>query len=57
MHHGGISIRDIAGRPCFVMVDTYNRGTVTGEDIRRSAIELGSRADAVEKLLTGRDEH
>lgn len=57
MHHGGISIRDIGGRPSFVMVDTYARATVTGEDIRRSAIELGSRADAVEKLLTGRDEH
>ena len=55
MHHGGISIRDIGGRPYFVMVDTYPRGTVSGEDIRRSAIELGSRADAVEKLLTGRD--
>jgi eukaryotic-like serine/threonine-protein kinase len=55
MHHGGISIRDIGGRPCFVMVDTYPRATVSGEDIRRSAIELGTRADAVEKRLTGRD--
>ncbi len=55
MHHGGISIRDIGGRPYFVMVDTYPRGTVSGEDIRRSAIELGSRADSVEKLLTGKD--
>ncbi len=55
MHHGGISIRDIGGRPYFVMVDTYPRGTVSGEDLRRSAIELGSRADAVEHLLTGKD--
>lgn len=55
MHHGGISIRDIGGQSYFVMVDTYPRGTVSGEDIRRSAIELGSRADSVEKLLTGRD--
>jgi serine/threonine-protein kinase len=55
MHHGGISIRDIGGRPYFVMVDTYSRATVSGEDIRRSAIELGSRADSVEKQLTGRD--
>lgn len=55
MHHGGISIRDIGGQPYFVMVDTYPRATVSGEDIRRSVIELGSRADSVEKLLTGKD--
>jgi serine/threonine-protein kinase len=57
MHHGGISIRDIDGRPCFVMIDTYPRATVSGEDIRRSAIELGTRADGVEQRLTGRDEN
>lgn len=55
MHHGGISIRDIGGKPYFVMVDTYSRATVSGEDIRRSCIELGSRADNVEQMLTGRD--
>ncbi len=55
MHHGGLSIRDMGGQAYFVMVDTYPRGTVSGEDIRRSVIELGSRADSVEKLLTGRD--
>ena len=37
------------------MVDTYPRGTVSGEDIRRSVIELGCRADFVEERLTGRD--
>lgn len=55
MHHGGISIRDIDGRPCFVMIDTYPRTTVSGEDIRRSAIDLGARADSIENRLTGRD--
>ncbi len=55
MHHGGISIRDIEGRPCFVMIDTYPRATVSGEDIRRSAIDLGARADSIENRLTGRD--
>lgn len=55
MHHGGISIRDIGGCPYFVMIDTYPRGTVSGEDIRRSVIELGSRADSVERQLTGKD--
>ncbi len=55
VHHGGISIRDIEGTPYFVMIDTYPRATVSGEDIRRSVIELGYRADAVEQLLTGKD--
>jgi len=55
VNHGGISIRDINGKPYFVMVDTYPRGTVSGEEIRRSVIELGSRADFVEERLTGRD--
>jgi serine/threonine-protein kinase len=55
VHHGGISIRDIDGQPCFVMVDTYPRGTVSGEEIRRSVIEMGCRADFVEERLTGMD--
>lgn len=55
VHHGGISIRDIDGQPYFVMVDTYPRGTVSGEEIRRSVIELGCRADFVEERLTGTD--
>ena len=55
VHHGGISIRNIDGQPYFVMVDTYPRGTVSGEEIRRSVIELGCRADFVEERLTGTD--
>ena len=55
VNHGGISIRDLDGKPWFVMVDTYPRATVSGEEIRRSAIELGSSADFVEERLTGRD--
>ena len=55
VHHGGISIRDINGQPYFVMVDTYPRGSVSGEEIRRSVIELGCRADFVEERLTGKD--
>lgn len=53
--HGGISIRDIDGVPHFVMVDTYPRATVDGEEIRRSVIEIGTHADRVELLLTGLD--
>lgn len=53
--HGGLSIKDHAGRPYFVMVDTYPRATVSAEEIRRSVIEVGSRADDIENLLTGMD--
>jgi len=53
--HGGLSIRDIDGEPYFVMVDTYPRATVEGEEIRRSAVEVGIQADNIERLLTGED--
>jgi len=55
--HGGLSIRDIDGVPHFVMVDTYPRATVDGEEIRRSVIEIGTHADRVEELLTGLDKN
>ena len=53
--HGAIAVREIDGEKMFVMVDTYPRSTVDAEDVRRSALELAHRADAVEKLLTGLD--
>ncbi len=53
--HGGLSIKDIDSQPCFVMVDTFPRATVSAEEIRRSVIEVGSRADEIERLLTGYD--
>jgi hypothetical protein len=53
--HGGLSIRDVDGVPCFVMVDTFPRATVSAEEIRRSVMEIGSRADGIEQLLTGMD--
>ena len=55
--HGGLSIRNVDGEPWFVMVDTYPRATVSGEEIRRSVMEVGSRADEIELLLTGRDDN
>ncbi|HXY37319.1 MAG TPA: serine/threonine-protein kinase [Planctomycetaceae bacterium] len=57
MAHGGLAIRDVEGTPQFVMIDTYPRATVDAEEIRRSVLELASRADAVEKLLTGADRY
>lgn len=53
--HGGLSIRDIDGVPSFVMVDTYPRATVEGEEIRRSVVEVGFQADDIERQLTGAD--
>ena len=53
--HGGLSIKDIDSQPCFVMVDTFPRATVSAEEIRRSVMEVGSRADEIERLLTGCD--
>jgi serine/threonine-protein kinase len=57
MAHGGLAIREIAGTPQFVMIDTYPRATVDAEEIRRSVLELASQADAVEKLLSGVDRY
>jgi len=55
--HGGLSLREIEGKLCFVMVDTYPRATVDSEELRRSVLEIGYQADEVEKLLTGFDKH
>ena len=57
VQHGSLSIRDIDGRTCFVMVDTYPRATVDVEEIRRSVVEVGTQADKIECLLTRRDEN
>lgn len=53
--HGGLAIREIDGVSVFVMLDTYPLSTIDPEEIRRSVLEVGHQADAIEKLLTGRD--
>jgi serine/threonine-protein kinase len=55
MSHGSVAIREIGGQLKFVVLDTYPRSTVDAEEIRRSTHEVASRADAIEKLLTGAD--
>ena len=57
MAHGGLAIREIGGIAQFVMIDTYPRATVDAEEIRRSVLELASKADAVEKILSGADRY
>ena len=39
------------------MGDTYPRGTVDAEEVRKSVIEVAARADAIEMELTGTDRH
>lgn len=53
--HGGLAIKQIAGTPMFVMMDTYPWSTVDPEEIRRSALSVATRADGLEMRLTGRD--
>ncbi len=53
--HGALAIAEIDGEAKFLMVDNYPRATVDAEEIRRSVLEVAHRADAIEKLLTGRD--
>lgn len=55
MLHGATALRDIDGVPHFVTVDTYPRGTVNAEEIRRSVWEVGIHADDIERKLTGLD--
>ncbi len=57
LSHGGIAIRDLDGQSYFVMADTYPRGTVDTEEIRKSVLEVARQADSVERELTGADFH
>lgn len=55
--HGAIAIRDVDGRPMFVMTNNYPRSTADSEEIRQSVLDAALHADALEQRLTGRDEH
>lgn len=57
MSHGSITIQDVGGRPMFCAVNSYPRETVDPEEVRRSVMEIASRADAIERLLTTQDLH
>lgn len=57
MSHGSITIRDVDGRPMFCAINSYPRETADLEEVRRSTLELAHRADAIERLLTGQDQH
>jgi len=55
MSFGAIGIRDRAGVPTFVMLNTHSRATVSPSDIRKSVMLLARKADAVEAALTRED--
>jgi eukaryotic-like serine/threonine-protein kinase len=54
---GSISIHDVLGSPMFVMSRTFSRDTVRTEDVRDALLEIGKRADLVEKQLTSLDQY
>jgi serine/threonine-protein kinase len=55
--HGSLAIRDIDGKPMFVVINAYPRSTVAPEEIRRSVVDIATQADEVERQLTGMDRH
>lgn len=55
--HGALAIRQIDGSEQFVMVDSYPRGTLDPEEIRRTVWEVAVYADELERELTGDDKH
>ena len=57
MLHGSLAIREYQGVPHFVVVNTYPRSTVDPEEIHATILEIAERADHVEHLLTGQDNH
>ncbi|MDA1054686.1 MAG: protein kinase [Planctomycetota bacterium] len=55
MLHGCLAIRDIDGKPYFVVLNTYPRATVDPEEIKQTVMEVARIADQVEEQLTGQD--
>jgi len=52
---GAFAIRDVGGKPNFVMVDTMLADTVTPDALARKIENIAARADIVEKSLTRED--
>jgi serine/threonine-protein kinase len=54
---GSISMHNVLGSPMFVMSRTFPRDTVCAEDVRGALLEIGRRADRVERQLTEMDQY
>jgi hypothetical protein len=52
---GAFAIRDINGKPNFVIVDTMVAGSVTPRALARKIEHIASQADTIEKVLTQED--
>jgi len=52
---GALAIRDIGGRPRFVMVDTLLADQTTPSTLAKRIESIAARADAIEKSLTPKD--
>ncbi|MCA9087610.1 MAG: protein kinase [Planctomycetaceae bacterium] len=55
LSHGAIAIRNLDGNEHFVVLNSYPRSTVDAEELRRTILEIGHHADAIERQLTGGD--
>ena len=53
--HGSIAVRDVEGRPHFVVVENHSRAKVAPDELCRSVHHIARHADAVEEFLTGQD--
>jgi len=53
--YGGLSLREVDGRPMFVMARAYPGGRATPEEIRAAVLEIAHRSDWVEQQLTRAD--
>jgi serine/threonine-protein kinase len=53
--HGSLSMREVNGRPMFVMSRTFSRGHVSPPEVRAAVLEIARRGDRVEQQLTSTD--
>ncbi len=53
--YGAIGLAKIDGIDCFVMSNTHLRATADPEEIAKSIMNLATKGDAVEKMLSGDD--
>ena len=51
MPYGAIALRDVGGKPCFVMFNTILRQALTPIELRKSVFTIGERARRVEREL------
>ncbi|MFO0946839.1 MAG: hypothetical protein U1D30_12985 [Planctomycetota bacterium] len=55
--YGAFSVREVAGKAYFVMVENHPRDTIDAAEIRAAVLHLAEWADYLEQRLTGRDVH